>query len=86
MTNQRKPPSSLSPHPLTVLALKVGLFIVCFQLSALWITVSEKFAVNPVFVRYYYAPAMEYVALTLTVVLLFTMILDLSLRYLDQRT
>ena len=86
MTNKRKILIFLPLQPLTVLALKAGLFIVCLQLSALWITVSEKFAINPVFVRYYYAPAIEYVALSLTVVLFFTMVLEISLRYIKQDT
>ena len=60
----------------SVLFLKLGLLAVLMQLSILAIVASDTFPVDPFYVTAYYAPATEYVALSLTVVVCGTVGVD----------
>ncbi len=61
---------------LSVFILKLGLWIVTFQISALAIVADATYTRNPYYVGLYYPPAMEYVALTLTIIVVGTLMFD----------
>ena len=79
MTKFQKTNSARRPiHPISVWVLKIGLALVSLQLLALAVAVGESFHMDPLYTCRYFAPALEYVALSLTLIVGGALLFDAS--------
>ncbi len=73
MSKQR---AVLHMEPPTIFFLKLGFAAICFQLSLLYISVDMLYQTFRTYAYIHYAPALEYVAMSLTLVIGGALLID----------